>query len=647
MNRTARAILAIIFVGIITFSAITISQKLAKGLRADVTQQKLYTLSGGTKAILAKLNQPVHMKLYYTKTAAMKAPDQIRFFNNYYEFVRSLLDEYVGASGGKVKLDVIDPRPFSDDESDAIRYGLQKVPMSEEENFFFGLVVQTSFGATKSIPFFSPQRERFVEYDISYLLDSVTRRQKKTITVISSLPVMGEDASGYMAQMMRMQGQQPKGPWTIIEQLRETYDVKGASSETVDANDIKNSDMLLIIHPKDLPEQTMYAIDQFVLKGGKAIVCVDPFSVADRPGNQQEMFSHKTSSSLDPLLKAWGLNMPEGFAGDRELALAAALGPNERPQKVIGFLGLNSGCFSKDNVITSELNNVRMLFAGTLKPVKTDANSVLHYTPLLSTTNRGNIWKVENQFELMMPDASKLMNNFTDGTEPVHMGYLVTGRFKSAFPNGVNAKSKSDPNSPAKHLTGLKEATGDCAVAVFSDVDFISDLVAYDRSFFGTVATGDNAALMLNAIDDLAGSQDLISIRSRGSFTRPFSVIDSIEAEAEKGTAEEEKKINADITSFQDELNKILASTPQGKQQEVIGSSILAKKKELELKIRQAQAKLRDLKMKKRERIEQLGGRLRNLNTLPGPALILVVAVGLATYRSLKRRRYISHASDA
>ena len=210
----------------------------------------------------------------------MKAPDQIRYFNNYYEFVKALLQEYVAVSKGMVQLEVIDPRPFSQEEEQAMRYGLQRFPITQEENFFFGLVMQTQFGVEKTIPFFSPDRHNFVEYDISYLIDTAITKQKKKIGIMSSLPVMGQDVSDYMARMMQMQGQQPEPPWTIVEQLKNKYEVKTVST---DVNDINDVDILLVVHPKNLPEKTQFAIDQFVLKGGRTVVCVDPFCWMDRP----------------------------------------------------------------------------------------------------------------------------------------------------------------------------------------------------------------------------------------------------------------------------------------------------------------------------------------------------------------------------
>ncbi len=659
MNRTIRAIIGAGFVLVIVFSAISICQNIGKSWKIDITDQKLYTLSDGTKSILAKLNQPIKAKLFYAKTAALKGPDQIKYFNNYYEFVKALLEEYVAESKGMVELDVIDPRPFSDDEVAAMRYGLQQYRITEEENFFFGLVVQTQFGVEKVIPFFSPDRQNFVEYDISYLIDTAVTRQKTRIGIMSSLPVMGDDMSGYMAQMMMRQGQRPKPAWTIVEHLRKKYEVSEVST---DVNDINDVDILLVIHPKELPEKTLFAIDQFVLKGGRTIVCVDPHCYADTPDQtaMQMGIQQSRSSQLNKLLGNWGIEMPENtFAGDRNLAEARAIRQSSRPEPIIGLLNLGQGCFNPDSVMTAELNEVRVLFSGILKKVVEDSNQpeqsepVIERTPLIMTTNQGNTFTISNPYELMILNPSTLMSRFIDGTEPVTMGSLVTGRFKSSFPDGIEIEVESeDPNDPnetiksKKQIKGIKEAQEDCAVAVFADVDFISDALAYSNSFFGKVVIGDNSALLLNAIDDLSGSSDLVSIRSRGNFKRPFIAVDRIEKQAEEETAQEVAALNAQIAGFQSELQSILAQAKEG-QEVVIGSSILQKQRDIELKKRQAQQQLNEVRLNKRERIEHLGNIFQGFNMLIAPVVILMIAIILGIYRSVKKRHYISHASDA
>ena len=651
LNRTIKAIIGAFCVLVITFSAISIFQNIGKSLKVDITDQKLYTLSDGTRAILAKLHQPIKIQLYYAKTATLKAPDPIRYFNNYYEYVKALLEEYVAAAKGMIELEIIDPRPFSDDEVQALRYGLDRYPITQEESFFFGLVVQTPFGVEKVIKFFSPDRQNFVEYDISYLIDTSITREKKRIGILSTLSVMGEEISGYMAQLRRMQGQQLPQPWTFVEQLRRQFEVNRVPTDVVDINGV---DILLVIHPKELPEQTLFAIDQFVLKGGRTIVCVDPHCVVDRP-NQMAMQMGtlpSQSSNLNILLKNWGLEMPENvFVGDRNLMLR----PDIRAENIIGFLGLMPGCFNTENVITAELNQVRVLFAGILKEI-TDSNEMadnIERTKLITTTSQGNIVPVNSPLELLFPDPSKLMSKFFPGAEPVPMGYLVTGRFRSSFPGGIEIEveqESEDPNETRKikqHITGMTQAEKDCAVVIFSDVDFISDMLAYyDFSIFGKAVSGDNSALMLNAIEDLTGSTELISIRSRGNFRRPFTVVEEIEKQAEAETEQEVAKLNAQINGFSNELQSILASS-KGEEAEVIGSTILQKQRDLELKKLEAQRQLNEIKLKRRERTEHLGNALRNFNMLTAPVFILIIAVGLGIRRSIRKRHYISHTSDA
>ena len=666
MNRTIRAIIGAVCILAIAFCAISIFQNVGKPLKVDVTDQKLYTLSDGTKSILAKLHQKVVIKFYYAKTAALKGPDQIKFFNNYYEFVKSLLEEYVGAAKGMVELQVIDPRPFSQDEVDALQFGLKRFSITEEESFFFGLVVRTPFGVEKAIPFFSPDRQNFVEYDISYLIDTAITRQKKSIGIMSSLPVMGQDISPYMAQMMRMQNQRPEPPWTIVEQLRKKYEVKSVAT---DVNEITDVDILLVIHPKELPKQALFAIDQFVLKGGKTIVCVDPHSMVDKPDRMAMQMGRppSQSSDLNVLLRNWGLEMPANmFAGDKALAGMAPMGANRRAEKVIGFLNLVPSCFNNENVITAELNQVNVLFAGVLKevdvPDEKESGAEIQRTPLLMTTNRGNSWTVSSPYELMIMDPSLLMGKFIDGdgVNPVHMAYLVTGRFKSSFPEGIEievdssvegpseeAKDPNDKKKTIRLIPELKEAREVCAVAVFADVDFISDMLAYrDFYVFGKVPNADNAALILNTIDDLGGSSDLISIRSRGNFRRPFVVVDRIEREAEAETAKELTAIEVKIAGFNRELQSILASAKQG-EEEVVGSSIMQKRRELELEIQRANSERRVIQMKSREQIDSLGGKLQRANTLIAPAVISIIAILVSIRRNIRKRHYISHTSDA
>ena len=405
MKSILRTVGVVVCIIVIAVCAIMIIQKIVGRARLDLTEHRIYTLSQGTRNIVAKLNQPIKLKLYYSRTAAAKGPEQIRYYNNYFLYVRDLLEEYVGLSQGRLTLSVIDPRGFSDEEEDALNNGINRLVMSEGENFFFGLLAQSELGKKKVIPFFDRDRQEFVEYDISKLISSVIRRDKEKLGVISSLPVTGANMSPYLAQMMRMQGRTPPPPWNIILQLREQYEVVPVAPETEAIDD--DIDFLMVVHPKQLGEKMFFAVDQFVMKGGKLLVFIDPHCFVDQPppnpSNPYARMQHNSSSSLNVLLRKWGVEMdPTLIAADLSLGINI-----RQPAGIIAlstYMGLNKQCVNPAEVITAKLHAVRVLFAGVLKKVRGAKSTV---TPLLLTTATGNTWKPRGVFELQMIDAQR------------------------------------------------------------------------------------------------------------------------------------------------------------------------------------------------------------------------------------------------
>lgn len=656
MNRTLRAILAVLLIGVIAVSVNSILHTSPKLFRLDVTDEQVYTLSDSTKATLAKLRQPVTLKLYFSRSVALNAPDQIRFYTTYYTFVKTLLEEYVRASNGMLKLELIDPLPFSDDEEDALRYGLKRFALSEEENFFFGAVLTTGFGVVKQIPFFAPDRDDMVEYDVTRLIDSAITRAKKRVGILSSLPVMGDEASSYMAQMKMMQGQPLAPPWKIAQQLQQRYEVSAIPADTEAIEDI---DILVVIHPKDLPEQTLFAIDQFIVGGGRGIFFVDPYSYVEQPDpalGQQAQFAPR-NSGLNTLLRKWGVEMEEGkFAGDRALAQKVRLREQGPFEPLIGYLNLNRpDNFNAENVITADLREVVTLFAGSLKAVEPEGEDTepTTFVPLLQTTDQGNVWEVDNPYELTFLDPGRLMEKFSDGSEPVVLGALVTGAFHTNFPDGVDiteeppaqqqGEQEAQPEPETRHLDATATVNEQGAIAVFSDVDFLSDMLAYQESFFDmAAAVGNNSDVLVNTIDDFSGSGELIGLRTRGNFQRPFVVVERIKLEAERQMAEEEAAIQAEIDEFNAELQALVANQ-DGQEQAVLESSILTKRQELELKIHQAERQLRQVRMKKRERIDALGRRLQQLNSLAAPAIILCIGILVGIRQRVLRKRHLGN----
>jgi ABC-type uncharacterized transport system involved in gliding motility auxiliary subunit len=418
----------------------------------------------------------------------------------------------------------------------------------------------------------------------------------------------------------------------------------------------------MVVHPKNLSQPTLFAIEQYILKGGRAIICVDPHCFSDNSnrmsGGMMMASQNNQSSDLNVLLKTWGIEMPQNqFAGDLNLAVNRPVRANAPSQPIIGLLDLKQDSFNRNNVITAQLNGVRVLFSGVLNDI-TDPNmsksddSKIKRTPLLMTTDKGNSFEVTNSYEFMVFDPAVFMQKFIPGTKPVTMGYFLTGRFKSSFPDGIEIKNDSaepdDPNAPlvTKKITGLTQAKEDCAVAVFADVDFISDALAYqDFLGFGKAPMGDNSTLLFNTIDDLSGSSDLISVRSRGSVKRPFIVVDEIEKKAQAETAQQLELIDAAIVNSNARLQSI---KPSGDgDQELINSQITKEIRQLEEEIYQNEKMKRAINMKKSEQIDMLGKKLMRANTIYVPIVILLFAIVLWLWRSLRKRHYISHTSDA
>ena len=539
MNRILRTALAAVLIGVITVCAILLAQKGAGRLRGDFTENNLYTLSGGTREILGGLNQPVRLTLYYARSAAPEAGEGIRAYNSYFLYVNDLLKEYEELAPGRLHIEVVDPLPFTDEEERAIRDGVLRIPLPNTKNkaFFFGLVARTELGKVKAIPFFAPDRRELVEYDISKLVSDVTRAEKKRIGVLSSLPVLGEDLSPYMRQMMQAQGRQPEQPWALASFLRESYELKDAA--VVDGAFASAYDFLLVIHPKELDEPTRFAIDQFVMNGGRAIIFVDPNSFADQPENPNPMMDmqYKPQSNLEAFA-AWGVRFsePDAIAVDPALAAEVPLQRNANPVAFPPFLVLGRNQVQPEEPITAELNQLELLFAGELA---VDAPEGASATTLLHTSPTGGTWTPSNPYELMQPDPKMILRAMKRAEAPIPLAVLLSGALPTNFPGGIDLPAEdagedpgavssetADPAGDGDEADAAKEkprhlearaAAEDARVIVVADVDMLSYNLAFNNmGIFGTSPLNDNVVFVLNAIDYLAGDPRLIAVRSRG-----------------------------------------------------------------------------------------------------------------------------------
>ena len=619
---------------------IYIGTTLFKKARVDFTEESLYTLSDGTKSILSKLDSPIKLKLYYSKTAANKGTEGLRTFNNHYLYVQELLRQYVGNSRNNLTLDIIDPRPDTPEEEDALAYGLKKFNLTETERYFFGLVAENESGTEKIIEFFDPNQKDKLEYDLTKIIYTVLNPQKKNIGIISSMEVMTENPSPYMAQIMRMQGKAVNESWVVTKMLSEFYNVKKIEKDT---KSITGVDSLVVIHPKEFSEETLFAIDQYVMKGGNLLVFVDPNAVSDSSASMYGGTSSSPDAGFKKLMDKWGIELKANtYAGDKYLSGVGRFNPNMPAGRLLALLNCNENCTNeyKDNV-TSGINNSTFVFPGVLETKEIEA---IKHTPIMSTTAKGNSYTAMG-YELNSPQA--LWNKFSEGSKPVVIAYKALGKFKTAFPDGVKStetKDEKKDGSKAKRSSNVKndkdkvevvkESTKESAVIIFSDVDFINDQFAFKNTFLGMAAANDNSTLFLNSVEALTGDIDLMSVRSKGRVNRSFDVINQIEFDAEKRTADKVKEINASITRFQAELNQLGQKVNEGNIA-LLQNEGIKKKKELAKNIAALKKELRAVKREGREKVEGIGKFFQYLNTLFVPFFVIVFGV----YYNRKRSR--------
>lgn len=627
MKVNEKYIVVTLSILIMVFS-IHIGTTVFKRIQLDATDENIYTLSEGSKLLLKKVTTPIRLKLYYSKTAANKGSEGIRAFNSYFQYINDLLSQYVASANNNISLEVIDPRPDTRDEEDALAFGLKKFNLTETETYFFGLVVETSTGTEKVLEFFNPNDRNRVEYDITKLIYQATNPKKQRIGVISPLEVIKKDLSPYMAQLMRFQGRKVEESWHSIKALKEFYDVVKVED---DGKAIEGIDVLIVIHPHDFSEQTLFNIDQFVMKGGKLMVLVDPFALSAQ--NIEDENDKPTTQSSFSLMEKWGIAFdPSKFVGDKYIAGNARIAPNMPPMKTLPLILCRNVCYENlKDTISSSLGITSFVFTGGLE--KKDVEGV-SLSSIVQTTEKGNYFKATER-DFQRPDG--MWNRFIEGSSPVTLAMKAVGKFKTNFPDGVTVEvddEKIKGKKIKKKLEAIKESTQESVIIAFADVDFINDPYAFHQSLTGFSPSNDNSILFLNSIETLSGSTDLLAVRSRDNIDRTFDVITNIEMEAAKKTEDKVKQINEQISKAQQELN---ALGKQANEQNIalIQNEGLRKKKELSKRVAILKRELRDVKREGRERVERLGQILQAINTLLIPIIILFFGL----YVNYKRRK--------
>ncbi len=675
--------LAAIAVGVV-FAVAIIS--VLPNWRIDLTEDRLYTIADGTRIIVQNIEQPIELMFFYSDSATEDQP-QIRSYGNR---VIELLEEIVIASNGNLSLAVIDPEPFSEDEDLANQYGIQAVPVSQGgQSIYFGLVAREDTGGqelppgiavSETMPLIRPDQEGFLEYEFMKLITNVANPDRPVVGVMTGLDVDG----GFDPVMG-----QATPSWMVMDIVRQLYEVRRipTSVDSIDAE----IDILMLLHPSELSQQVLYAVDQFVMRGGNLMLFLDP--------NADSMVSRFTEGNLVPagmssdlplLLEAWGIDYdPARVLTDSDLALRVVMTQGGRPSPHLGMLGAQRANLAQEDVITSRLETVNFSSAGAVAQAD---GAPTRFEPLVQSTT--NAMLMDSTFLEDVQDPSILFDEFEAANESYVIAARISGEFDSAFPDGspvVEAEDIESEDAEVSEDTGdlatdasdgnadnpaqpeeTEVETADDAVAaaeeteveeepvphiastdgevnmlVFADTDFLSDRMWVQvAQFLGQRIPqpfANNGDMVINALDNLSGGADLVSIRNRGRYSRPFTRVMDLQREADDRLRVEEAELlqRLDATQQQiDELSLNEDGTPIG----TITPEIQAEIDGFNEDMIETRRRLRDVQFQLTEDIEQLGSRLKLINSAAIPVLLTLIALAHVFMRSRRRKASAARA---
>ncbi len=625
------------------FAVNVFSNAAFRSIRFDLTEEQLYTLSEGSRTILRNLDEPVTLRLYLSKTLATDLPG----IRGYANRVRELLEEYEQAAGGNLTLYVIDPEPFSDEEDRAVGYGLKGVPLDRGNvQFYFGLVGAGPTDERELIPFFQQDREEFLEYDITRLIYQLANPRRPVVGLLSTLPLEG----GAPMAFLRTQG--GGAPWMMMKSIRDMMEVRALDAAVADIPE--EIDVLMVVHPKALSDPTLYAIDQFVLRGGRALVFVDPHSEVDvvppNPRNPMGLPGARRSD-LGKVFDAWGVELVEGkVAGD--LPLAKKVNVQQQSRTFVAdypvWMDLAPRHLNAGDIVTAKLPNLTMASAGILR--KKDGREMT-WTPLVETDDQAMQIDVAR---LTGPDIEGILRTYRPEGNPLALAVRVTGAVRTAFPDGRPpaelpapqddgaaaapdaAKDAADPARP--HLA---ESVAPIQVIVVADTDMLHDRFWVQvQNFLGQrigIPTSANNRFVINALDNLTGSNALISIRNRGSFSRPFTLVKATQQEADRLFRQKEQALQRRLQSTERKIQE-LQNKKEDRTALILSDEQQAALDEFRQQLVSTRKELRNVQHELRKNMERLESLVKFLNI--GLMPLLIAASGLAwSARAWRRRR--------
>jgi ABC-type uncharacterized transport system involved in gliding motility auxiliary subunit len=591
-------------------------------LRADLTEDKLYRLSAGTREILADLEEPVSLMFFFSRLS--EVPPQV---NLWARRVEDLLEEYERNAPDRIRFATFDPRPDSEIEEMAMKYGLMGQPVGAGR-LYLGLVVSMG-DRHEVIPVVEPSQENLLEYNITRMIARVAMPEPPTIGVLSSLPVLGDR----MPPMPMPNAPQPAQPWFAFRELRRDYQVR--EIETPARHIDESVRVLLIVHPKNLDRQTLFAIDQYVLRGGSVILFVDPFSRAEaetQPAPRHMQFQPK-SSNLDPLLQAWGVRYDPGkVVADIEAATRLQRGPGEIEESLI-WLTLRQKRIHRDDIVTAGIGSIMMPFAGALRIQ--ESAKVEAVTLIESSESSALLDAMTAQM-----GGESVRRQFVSGQTPLPLAVRLHGRFDSAFPAGrPDPEKEGEPTAPEEE--GLKESDKPATLLIVADVDMLYDESLLERNMFGSYSPtmrNQNLFFLANMVEQLAGGPSLTDVRTRGQTDRPFTRVLEIEKEAAAQYMEEETLLQKEWEAAQKRLREIEAG--RGEDQRLI----LSRRQQEEIErfrkqVAEAQRQLRLVRRKRTQDIERLGLWVKTVNIAVMPLAVILGGIGFWLVRRRRMRR--------
>ena len=624
------------------------------GLRIDLTEDKLYSLSDGTRNIVSSLNQPIELLFFYSDSATEDIP-QIRTYGNR---VQELLREIVIGSNGNLRLSVIDPEPFSEDEDLATQYGVRAVPVTQGgEGVYFGLVavqdneqVPDNLRPSQTIPLIRPDQEEFLEYEFMKLISQVNNPERTIVGLLTELDIDGgfDPMSGQSTQQ-----------WMIMDLIRQLYEVRRIDISGAEIDE--DIDILMIVHPEGLSDQILYAVDQHVMRGGEVLLFLDPNADSMVSRSQQgNLIPAGMSSELPGLLEAWGIEFDNTkVLADNQLALRVMMGQGQRPVPHLGMLGVQGDYLTQGDIITNRLETVNLSSAGAINHI--DGATTI-FEPLIFSSSDAML--MDRTFVESVTDPSVLFDEFESEDQSFVIGARISGLIDSAFPDGrPEIPEESDSNeeldeslSERSDLEGaendvaeeievlpehLTSSNGPASIVAFADTDILSDRLWVQVSqFFGQRIPqpfANNGDIVINAMDNLSGGVDLASIRSRGRYSRPFTRVLNLQRQADDRLRVEEAELMSRLSETEASLAQ-LNTDEEGNPIGEITTEIQTEIDRFNTELVETRRRLRDVRFQLTEDIEQLGTSLKAANTMLIPILLTIMLLARYYLRTQRRR---------